>query len=99
MKSLKFIGMAIMMVLLAGCFTACSSDDNESDGSGDASDAASTLTSCVWQLYKAMDDEYGEPDFNEMEIVDSMATVSVLIQTGAAHFGIGVKENGTRTMC
>lgn len=44
--------------------------DDSGEGSGDASDAASTLTSCVWQLYKAMDDEYGEPDFNEMEIVD-----------------------------
>ena len=70
MKTLRLIGMAIMMVLAAGCFTACGSDDDESDGSGDASNAASTLTSCVWQLYKAMDDECGEPEFNEMEIVD-----------------------------
>lgn len=71
MKTLRFIGITIMMLLVAGCFTACSSsDDDESDGSGGASNAARTLTSCVWQLYKAMDDEYGEPDFNEMEIVD-----------------------------
>lgn len=33
MKTLRFIGMAIMMVLVAGCFTACSSDDEESEGS------------------------------------------------------------------
>ena len=71
MKTLRFIGITIMMLLVAGCFTACSSsDDDESEGSGGASNAARTLTSCVWQLYKAMDDEYGEPDFNEMEIVD-----------------------------
>lgn len=31
MKTLRFVGMAVMMVLVAGCFTACSSDDDESE--------------------------------------------------------------------
>ena len=44
--------------------------DDSGEGSGDASNAASTLRSCVWQLYKGMDDELGNPTFNEMEVVD-----------------------------
>ena len=36
MKTLRLIGMTIMMVLVAGCFTACSnsSDDDGEDGNG-----------------------------------------------------------------
>ena len=43
-------------------------DNNSNSESGNSS--TSSLTGSVWQLYKGMDDELGNPTFNEMEVVD-----------------------------
>lgn len=53
MKALRLIGMAIMMVLAVGCFTACSSDD-EGGGSASASKIEGT-----WNLIHFAKDKNG----------------------------------------
>ena len=53
MKTLRFIGMAIMMVLVAGCFTACSSDD-------DGGNATASNIEGVWNLTNSTGYECGD---------------------------------------
>ena len=58
MKTLRLIGMAILMVFVAGCFITCSSGDGEDfedriDGSGTSKNKSQlkSLMDGLWQLY------------------------------------------------
>lgn len=57
MKTLRLFGMAIMMVLVASCFTACSSDDDGDEGGGSAS--ASKIEG-TWNLTNSKGSECGD---------------------------------------
>ena len=50
MKTLRLFGLTIMMVLVAGCFTACSSDD-------DGDNASSSKIEGVWNLTNSTGEE------------------------------------------
>lgn len=56
MKTLRLIGMTIMMVLVASCFIACSSDD---DGDGGGGSASASKIEGTWNLIHFAKDKNG----------------------------------------